>query len=97
MDRCGLCSDRNQGPRIPAAPIRGVLSVPPGDALRLPAQVAVSAAVPADAWHAGDAGAVDFTCSTGCVQEGAYRTTDHAWLSAAERAGVPKRGLGSTR
>ena len=44
---------------IPAAPLRGLLPVPSGDAVGLPAQVAGAAAVPADARHAGDAGAVD--------------------------------------
>ena len=67
VDRGGLGRDRGQGARVPAAPLRGLLPVPSGDAVGLPAQVAGAAAVPADARHAGDAGAVDLARGAGRV------------------------------
>ena len=97
VDGGGHGRDRGQGARVPAAPLRGLLPVPSGDALGLPAQVAGAAAVPADARHAGDAGAVDLDRGAGRLPQGAHRAADHARLGAARRARVPQRGAGPAR
>ena len=71
--------DRGEGPGVSAAPLRGLLSVPSGDAVGLPAEVAGAAAVPADARHAGDAGAVD-------LHRGAGRLTARRAPSRSSRS-----------
>ena len=97
--------DRGQGPRVPAAPLRGLLSVPSRDAVGLPAQVAGPAAVPADARHAGDAGAVDLDRArrTPSARRAPSRSSRSArrrfpspasgawcWVSSANRASSPR-------
>ncbi len=97
VDGGGLGRDRGQGARVPAAPLRGLLPVPSGDALGLPAQVAGAAAVPADARHAGDAGPVDLDRRAGRLPQGAHRAADHARLGAARGARIPQRRAGAAR
>ena len=85
--------------RLPQEPVRGVLSVSPRDALRLPAEVAGPAPVPADSGRAGDAGPMDFVGVARAVPEGAKRAADHPGLRPAACARVPRRGprpVGST-
>ncbi len=94
MDGGGLGRDRGEGARVPAAPLRGLLPVPSGDALGLPAQVAGAAAVPADARHAGDAGAVDLDRRTGCFRKARTRAAHHARLGAAAEPGFRSVVLG---
>ena len=64
---------------------------PPLDAIRLPAKMERADPVPADPWHAGDAGAMDFLGRARAVPTGADRTADHARVCAAARARIPRR------
>src|SRR6266581_4262730 len=97
MDGGGLGRDRGEGSRVPAGSIRGVLSIPSGDAVGVSAQMAGLAAVPADTGHASDAGPVDLDCRAGCLPQGAHGTAHHAWLGTPFRTGFPERGAGSAR
>ncbi len=87
VDGGGHGRDRGQGAGIPPAPLRGLLPVPPGDALGLPAEVAGASAVPADARHAGDAGAVDFHRRSGRLS--ARRGPSRSSRSARRRSRSP--------
>ena len=74
---------RVQGAGVPQEPVRSLLSLSPGDALGLSAQVARARPVPADARRAGDAGTVDLVGGARAVPEGAHGTADHAGVGAA--------------
>ena len=101
VDGGGSAADGGEGAGVPARPVRGLLSVPPGHALGVPAQVAGAAAVSADARHARDAGAVDFAGPTATAFTKARRepliTLGSAPLDVPEFRSVVLGQLGESR
>ena len=72
-----------------------LLSIPPGHPVRVSAQVARGAAVPANPGRPGNAGAVDFAGVPGTVQASAQRAADYAGFRAATRCDFPRRAAGA--
>ena len=91
MDGRGQRDHRSQGAGVSERAVRGLLPLPPFDALRLPPEMEHTRSVPTDPRCAGDAGAVDFLGGARAFRAGANGTADHPRLGPAGCARVPRR------
>ena len=88
---------KHSRPETPGAEVRGGLPVPPRHTLRLPAEMAAVAAVPADERRSRDAGSVGLVGRQDAVSAGPDGAAPHAGFRAPRKFRLPRHRSRTTR